>query len=51
MQYTKPNVLTTVNANDAIQSGTDDATKSNPMFVDSAPHPRPSTTAAYEADE
>jgi hypothetical protein len=51
MQYTKPKVLTTVNANDAIQSGTDDAIKSNPTVMDSAPHPRLSTTAAYEADE
>ena len=51
MRYSKPNVLTTVNATDAIQSGTNDSIKSNPMVLDSAPHPRLSTTAAYEADE
>jgi len=49
MKYTKPHVLTTLNANIAIQSGSDASIKSNPRFVDQVQVK--STTAAYPADE
>jgi hypothetical protein len=49
MRYTKPHVLSTLNANDAIQAGSDPLTKSNPKVVDSVQIR--STTAAYPADE
>jgi hypothetical protein len=58
MRYTKPNVLATVNANVAIQSGAGatatggvkaNNNRDNPLG--SNPHLMISTTSAYEADE
>jgi hypothetical protein len=49
MRYTKPNVLSTVNANLAIQAGSNPQTKSNPTVVDSVQIM--STSAGYPADE
>ncbi len=49
MRYTKPHVLTTLNANVAIQAGTNPQTKSNPTVNDTVFIM--STTAAYPADE
>ena len=49
MRYTKPQVLRTVNADLAIQSGMVEANKHNTLQIDTLQ--RPSTTAAYEADE
>jgi hypothetical protein len=49
MKYTKPQVLTTLNAGVVIQSGNDQASKMS-LIVPDQLH-TPSTTSAYEADE
>lgn len=49
MKYTKPQILSTVRADVAIQSGNVLANKGNPIHVDQLT--MPSTTTAYEADE
>jgi hypothetical protein len=49
MKYTAPSILTTKNAGDAIQNGTDPNSKAG-VQIDNAFH-LPSNNPAYEADE
>jgi hypothetical protein len=51
MRYTKPHVLTTMDANRAIQTQSDPASGKNISMVDNPHPPTQSTTGAYEADE
>ena len=51
MKYTKPHVLQTRNASEAIQSSHNDNNKGTMIRQDSAPVVAYSTTGAYEADE
>jgi hypothetical protein len=52
MRYTKPHVLTTVNANQAIQlTGNAPNGKNNFQIPDGRPNDVRSTTGAYPADE
>jgi hypothetical protein len=53
MRYTKPSILATINANRAVQTGSDPQSGKNFIqMVDNGQAPlNRSTTGAYEADE